>query len=225
MDSKSQLNESEERQEIETKTPMRSSGQILESRRRRSAISSQSSSSSGAGRQQRRQSQERESEDNYRRVSFDHRISDDLCQFILQYLTTDDRIRLECVSKQFQRIVLKAKHLTIDFRAENCLTKLEKCLQKFPAITTIESQNVDHITNEAIELIIKFCPNFTQFKPFPQTSYYIDSEVCIKFMDKFGLNLISADFYHENYRKFWTAFVSIIRESNIERLNIFEFNP
>ena len=39
--------------------------------------------------------------------SFDDRICDDLCEVILQYLPLKDQIKLECVSKQFQRTVYR----------------------------------------------------------------------------------------------------------------------
>ena len=54
-------------------------------------------------------------EDNYRRDSFEDRFCDDLCEEILQYLSLEDKLKLEGVSKQFQRTVLK-KHneLTIE---------------------------------------------------------------------------------------------------------------
>ena len=42
-------------------------------------------------------------EDNYRRDSFSDRVCDDLCEVILQYLSLEDRLRLECVSKQFPK--------------------------------------------------------------------------------------------------------------------------
>ena len=44
-------------------------------------------------------------EDNYRRDSFSDRIWDDLSEVILQFLLLEDKLRLECVSKQFQRTV------------------------------------------------------------------------------------------------------------------------
>ena len=44
-------------------------------------------------------------EDNYRKDSFEDRFCDDLCEDILQYLSLKDKLRLEFVSKQFQRTV------------------------------------------------------------------------------------------------------------------------
>ena len=49
-------------------------------------------------------------EDNYRRDSFDDRFCDDLCEDILQYLSLEDKLRLECVSKQFQRTVFQRQY-------------------------------------------------------------------------------------------------------------------
>ena len=49
-------------------------------------------------------------EDNYRRDSFDDRFCDDLSEVILQYLSLEDKLRLECVSKQFQRTVFQRQY-------------------------------------------------------------------------------------------------------------------
>ena len=49
-------------------------------------------------------------EDNYRRDSFDDRFCDDLCEEILQYLSLEDKLRLECVSKQFQRTIFQRQY-------------------------------------------------------------------------------------------------------------------
>ena len=55
------------------------------------------------------------SKNNLRRDSFEDRFCDDLCEDILQYLSLEDRFRLECVSKQFQRTVFQSlKELDLD---------------------------------------------------------------------------------------------------------------
>ena len=41
------------------------------------------------------------------RDSFDDRICDDLCEEVLQYLSLNDKIRLQCVSKQFSRLIFQ----------------------------------------------------------------------------------------------------------------------
>ncbi len=37
--------------------------------------------------------------------SFNDRIDDDLCQLLLSYLSIEDKIRFECVSKQWKELV------------------------------------------------------------------------------------------------------------------------
>ena len=56
-------------------------------------------------------------DDNYRRDSFEDRFCDDLSQFILQFLSLEDKLRLECVSKRFQRSVFeKYNELSIEVK-------------------------------------------------------------------------------------------------------------
>src|ERR1700712_1588118 len=52
--------------------------------------------------------------------SFSERICDDLSEVILQYLSLEDKLRLQCVSKQFQRTVFK-RHYEFTFRGGNDL--------------------------------------------------------------------------------------------------------
>ncbi len=42
----------------------------------------------------------------YSKDSFD-RFGDDLCQLLLSYLTINDKIKFECISKQWQTLVFK----------------------------------------------------------------------------------------------------------------------
>ena len=51
----------------------------------------------------------------YSRQSFD-RFGDDLCQLLLSYLSFEDKIRLQCVAKQWNRLIFNNKHkvLVID---------------------------------------------------------------------------------------------------------------
>ena len=48
----------------------------------------------------------------YAKNSFD-RFGDDLTELILQYLTFEDKVRLECVSKQWRRLVFN-KQFVLD---------------------------------------------------------------------------------------------------------------
>ena len=57
-------------------------------------------------------------DDIYRKDSFEDRICDDLSQFILQFLSLKDLLRLECVSKQFQRSIFE-KHNILSIEVKN----------------------------------------------------------------------------------------------------------
>jgi hypothetical protein len=60
-----------------------------------------------------------------KRQSFDYRICDDLCEVLLSYLSFEDKIRFECVSKQFQRCVYnKQNAICIGFSGKDSLNRL-----------------------------------------------------------------------------------------------------
>ena len=106
--------------------------------------------------------------------SFSDRICDDLCEEILQYLSLEDKLKLEGVSKQFQRTVLKSHYeLSIKNKEEDKyvlnenyffnLESLEVLLKKCPNITSIElkaSKKCDY--NPVFRLIIKYCNNLRE---------------------------------------------------------------
>ena len=48
--------------------------------------------------------------DSQNRHSFEDRFCDDLCEEILQYLSLEDKLKLEGVSKQFQRTAFKRQY-------------------------------------------------------------------------------------------------------------------
>ena len=145
-------------------------------------------------------------EDNYRRDSFDDRFCDDLCEEILQYLSFEDK--LEGVSKQFQRTVLKKhyeltietnssipnrkikeeyKYLYVYHYIENVffdLKSLEGLLKKCPNITSIEvkpSAECDY--NPVFRLITKYCNNLREID-FCENK--ISDENIEEFQQKFG---------------------------------------
>jgi hypothetical protein len=45
-----------------------------------------------------------------KRDSFSDRICDDLFEVLLKYLSFEDKIRFECVSKQFQRLIFNKQY-------------------------------------------------------------------------------------------------------------------
>ena len=78
-------------------------------------------------------------EDNYRRDSFDDRFCDDLCEDILQYLAIKDKLRLECVSKQFQRTVTKKVYeLDLDDSQVSVAQILYTLAEKFHRLNCFE---------------------------------------------------------------------------------------
>ena len=72
------------------------------------------------------------------------RLGDDLTEEILQYLTFEDKVRLECVSKQWRRLVLN-KQFVID---------IDKIYRRVG--------NKRQLNVKALELVVKKCPNITK---------------------------------------------------------------
>ena len=128
-----------------------------------------------------------------------------MCEEILQYLSLEDKLKLEGVSKQFQRTVLK-KHYELTIETLNCkdnrtvkeeykylfienifidLNSLEVLLKKCPNITSInfkKSEN-EFDYNLVFRLIIKYCNNLREI-------YFgkieINDENIEEFQRKFG---------------------------------------
>ena len=104
--------------------------------------------------------------------SFSDRICDDLSEVILQYLSLEDRFRLECVSKQFQRTVFRSlKQLELDdsdFWATQILDTLAKKSRKFNCLQKLRSLSIADISDFGLLLpVLKAFPalkrlNFTE---------------------------------------------------------------
>ena len=121
-------------------------------------------------------------EDNYRRDSFDDRFCDDLCEEILQYLSLEDKLRLQCVSKQFQRTVFQRQYeLRIEVRGQKkylinrirsddnlievqSLGSIKAVLKKCPNITSIflDGMEYHYEVNEVFRIIIENCNNLNE---------------------------------------------------------------
>src|SRR5437868_14547166 len=81
-----------------------------------------------------------------KRQSFDDRVWDDLSEELLQYLTIEDKLRLECVSKQFQRTVFKRQHnITIgsSFLGHKNVINFKTCQQL--AVVLKKTPNINQI--------------------------------------------------------------------------------
>ena len=101
--------------------------------------------------------------------SFSDRFCDDLCEDILQYLPLKDKLRLECVSKQFQRTVFVKQFslfLLRDSNSElisNYLESIETVLKKCPNIQRIESYpGLSEIPKYSLQLITKYCNHLNE---------------------------------------------------------------
>src|SRR5882672_7371031 len=106
----------------------------------------------------------------YSKDSFD-RFGDDLCSVLLSYLPVDHKLRFECLSTQWQRLVFSRQtHLEIDLKILNNikpfknkslnLSGFEALLKKCEYITAIEFTNTDgyiKLIQSVFELIIIYC--------------------------------------------------------------------
>ena len=93
-------------------------------------------------------------EDIYRRDSFDDRFCDDLSEVILQFLPLKDKLRLECVSKQFQRTVFqKLYELNLDDSELLVVPILDTLAKKFQRLDCI--QKLESISIALIDLDLR----------------------------------------------------------------------
>ena len=144
--------------------------------------------------------------------SFDDRIDDDLFEFIISYLQIKDKLRYESVSKRFQRLVFNKQNvLTISSEEDSVdnlcehhlrqngeidILKLERLLEKFRFITTIEFDITYSNPTKVLKTITQNCTHLTSI-----SCNYIDVqiEVLKDFCEKFGQQLrhISFSQYYE----------------------------
>ena len=181
--------------------------------------------------------------DSEKRQSFSERICDDLCPHILQYLSLEDKLRLECVSQQFQRSIITSQRvISLDFKRniKNWLIILESLLKKFPNTTEVQSPDsycnktiemfghyvieiINPFTNDnksdynkAIELIIKYCNKLTHFD---FCLNYLSGENLQNILLKYSLNFDSVNFHYlPDFPERYQQFFSSIKESNIKNL-------
>ena len=159
----------------------------------------------------------------YSRSSCSHRICDDLCEVILQYLSIEDKIRFECVSQQFQRTVFQRQtELNINYTTHSLMGRMkdiktiESMLKKFPNITTLYITETFHSSSFFdfkiyFQIIAKNCPYVTKIK----LDYVRDSRHIIESIAEcFGARLK----YFECER---IPLPTILKEfSNIQELNL-----
>ena len=98
--------------------------------------------------------------DSQNRQSFIDRFSDNMCEEILQFLPLKDKLRLQCVSKQFQRTVFKGQYelyINIWCRAHHKSFLENKMSRKiYHNYYYIEDERMD-----SFKTLLKKCPNIT----------------------------------------------------------------
>ena len=140
--------------------------------------------------------------------SFDDRFCNDLCEVLLQYLPLKYKLRLECVSKQFQRTVFQKQceitlvssfktgflnneivyENTIEDKAsdKHCLKSIESLLKKCPNIQSISLDIEYRFLKSIFLLITKYCDYLREFNFFPRDPNELDlnQEFHRKFISK-----------------------------------------
>ena len=138
--------------------------------------------------------------------SFNERICDDLAEILLQYLSIEEKVKLEKVCQLFQRnIYLKVFELNLEdgmFWWENNgdesfnLNRFATLVKKCPNIKSLEitTESYDHFRDEnivddynrIIQIVINYCHNLSQI----ECSFSLMSnQIRYEFIEKFGSNL------------------------------------
>ena len=155
--------------------------------------------------------------------SFD-RFGDDLTEEILQYLTFEDKIKLECVSKQWRRLVFN-KEFVIElnfcryerqkpFNRLKDLRKLKTLLKKCPNITKVIL--FPEKKSSVLSLIGRYCHHI---KSLTYEVYAIDDNV-LSFFRKYGHKLEKLVLFGTNGLKEQI----LILCPNVKKVLIPEFN-
>src|SRR5690349_4776238 len=90
------------------------------------------------------------------------RFGDDLTELIVSYLSLEDKLRFECLSKRWQTLVFaKQNRLIVDHRfaykssARVVVNRLESVLKKCPNISSIDISIAVNNSDKVLELIVK----------------------------------------------------------------------
>ena len=173
-------------------------------------------------------------EDNYRRNSFSDRFCDDLCEDILQYLSLEDKHRLECVSKQFQRTVFKRQYeLFINMRGPEA----HKLYLNYKDLKVKSYQNYYYIEDRSLDSFksfLKKCPNITSidfdlhqgynrdYNPDNINAIYrLIIENCNNLRDVMVLKDINDSNFEEFHQKFWPKIKHLPTFRELIDLNLF----
>ena len=126
------------------------------------------------------------------------RFGDDLTELILQYLTFEDKVRLECVSKQWRRLIYNKQFvIELDIGSKEKIIGqnelylnvllLESLLKKCPNISKVNlSSNIKN-TSEVLSLIGQYCPNIKSLTYW--SDFGKEDEKCLSFFRMYGHKL------------------------------------
>ena len=117
--------------------------------------------------------------DVYRKDSMD-RFGDNLTEEVLQYLTFKDKIRLECVSKQWQRCVFE-KQFVLEickrYQRYNSLKRLFTrivCSKQSDEESDGEEYSIYQLNIKRLQSVLKKCPNIKKIITYET----LESSVC-----------------------------------------------
>ena len=146
---------------------------------------------------------------NYRRDSFGDRFCDDLCEVIVQYLSLEDKLSLQCVSKQFQRTVFERQY---ELYVHMNFTEGDKFYLKNKYFRN-RRDNYFFFKNQSLDsfkALLKKCPNVTSIK-LEDYSYYSDIinqvfpviiENCNNLSEVIAMDYLNNSNFKEFHRKF-----------------------
>ena len=182
-------------------------------------------------------------EDNYRRDSFCDRFCDDLCEDILQYLSLEDKLRLECVSKQFQRTVFKRQnelYIHMSFEEQKMYFKNN---QEISICGVYDCHYIEDQSLYSFKALLNKCPNITSIQMNGSNRCrccVVESEKvnhlfrfiienCSKLSEVYVLNQLNGSNFEElhekfglkvKYLRFYRQLIDLNRFPNIEKLEI-----
>ena len=164
---------------------------------------------------------------NYRRDLLSDRFCDDLCEDILQYLPLKNKLRLQCVSKQFQRTVFQRQnelYLNVCDPEEHKSYIINKTHRKrYQNYYYIEDQSMD-----SFKALLKKCPNITSIEFSDNYMFHEIHEVfrliienCNNLSEIIGLYDIIGSNFEEFHQKFAQKIKCLRFERKLIDLNLF----
>ena len=157
-------------------------------------------------------------EDNYRRDSFDDRFCDDLSENLLQFLPLEDKLKFECVSKQFQRTVFKLQYEIFINMLGPVAHKIHSKNKDFKFREDFNYYYIEDQSMHSFRALLKKCPNITSIQLWTGYHYLerdyktervnevfrLIIENCNNLRQVFVFNDINESNFKEFLKKIWT---------------------